>query len=79
MLPYAVALKVEKKWAKQFEGIDTARAVGSWYVGGVYLNSSAFSSDFASSFGGAVSSNFAGASGTGGVGGGGGGGGGGGW
>ncbi len=80
MLPYAVALKVEKQWAKQFEGIDVSPAVGVWYVGGIgNFNSTAFASDLSSSFGGAVSSNFAGAGGAGGAGGGGGGGGGGGW
>jgi len=79
MLPYAVALKVERQWAKQFEGIDTAAAVGAWYIGPAIINSASFTSDFSSSFGSAVSSDFAGSSGAGGAGGGGGGGGGGGW
>ncbi len=80
MLPYAVALKVEKAWAKQFEGIDVSSAVGAWY-GGYYVGSfnSSFASDFSSDFGGAVGSSFAGSSGSGSSGGGGGGGGGGGW
>jgi uncharacterized membrane protein len=81
LLPYAVALKVEKAWARQFAGIDVAPAVAGWYAGAALSNFSAdsFTSDFSSNFGGAVSSNFAGSSGTGGAGGGGGGGGGGGW
>lgn len=32
LLPYAVALGVEKEWAKQFEGIDITGATG-WYHG----------------------------------------------
>jgi uncharacterized protein (TIGR04222 family) len=81
LLPYAVALKVEKQWAKQFAGIDVAKAVGGWYGGYAVGNFTAdsFTSGFSSSFGGAVSSNFSGASGSGSSGGGGGGGGGGGW
>lgn len=31
-LPYAIALGVEKEWAKQFEGIDITRSTG-WYDG----------------------------------------------
>jgi uncharacterized protein (TIGR04222 family) len=80
LLPYAIALGVEKQWAKQFEGIDITHSVGIWYIGYPgQFNSTAFASDFSSSFGGAVSSSFAGSSGGGSAGGGGGGGGGGGW
>lgn len=32
LLPYAIALGVEKQWAKQFEGIDLAPAT-TWYAG----------------------------------------------
>jgi hypothetical protein len=81
LLPYAIALKVEKQWAKQFAGIDVTKAVGGWY-GGYAVGSftaDTFTGSFSSSFGGAVSSNFSGASGSGSSGGGGGGGGGGGW
>ncbi len=80
MLPYAIALKVEKQWAKQFEGIDVGQVVGGWYGGySGALFASSFTNDFSSSFGGAMSSSFAGSSGGGSSGGGGGGGGGGGW
>ena len=59
LLPFAVALGVEKAWAKQFEGIDVAPATG-WYsgydptlFGAAYLASS-LSSDFSKS----VAANF---------------------
>jgi uncharacterized membrane protein YgcG len=81
LLPFATALAVEQAWAKQFAGIDVAKATG-WYGGGV-LNSSAISSDLGSGFAGSVSSSFtspsSGGSGGGFSGGGGGGGGGGSW
>lgn len=81
MLPYAIALKVEKQWARQFAGIDVSAAVGGWYAGYAIGNFSAdnFTSSFSSSFSGAMTSSFAGSSGGGSAGGGGGGGGGGGW
>ncbi|HEY6736643.1 MAG TPA: DUF2207 domain-containing protein [Candidatus Saccharimonadia bacterium] len=81
MLPYAIALKVEKQWAKQFAGIDVSPAVGGWYVGYVAgsFSADAFTGSFSSSFGGAMSSGFSGAAGGGAAGGGVGGGGGGGW
>lgn len=57
LLPYAVALGVEKQWAKQFEGMDVSRGAG-WYSGHhaltPYVLASSLSSDFSSS----VSSNF---------------------
>lgn len=59
LLPFAVALGVEKDWAKQFEGLDVAPATG-WYSGydptafsAVYL-ASMLGSDFAHG----VASNF---------------------
>lgn len=80
-LPYAIALKLEKEWAKRFEGIDVSQAVGVWYVGptGQMFSAAEFSTSIGSSLSSAVSGSFAGASGGGGAGGGGGGGGGGGW
>jgi uncharacterized membrane protein YgcG len=79
LLPYAVALGVEKQWAKQFEGIDLAQSNG-WYAGDPStLGAAVFASSFSSGFSGAMSSGFSGSSGGGSVGGGGGGGGGGGW
>jgi uncharacterized membrane protein YgcG len=79
-LPAAIALGVEKEWAGQFASMDVGQAVSGWYGGysGALLATS-FGSDFSSSFAGAVSSSFSGASGAGVAGGGGGGGGGGGW
>lgn len=58
ILPFAVALGVEKQWSKQFEGIDITRSTG-WYNGN---NMAAFSagtlvSDLNSGFSSAVSSN----------------------
>lgn len=84
-LPYAIALGVEKEWAKQFEGMDISRET-NWYssptgnFAPIYIASS-LSSDFSST----VSSSFTptsssgGFSGGGSSGGGGGGGGGGSW
>lgn len=82
MLPYAVALRVEKEWAKQFEGMDMKNEM-YWYsstdgsftptmfVAGISSMTGQFSSS--------VSSGFSASSGGGGAGGGVGGGGGGGW
>lgn len=33
LLPYAIALGVEKEWAKQFDGIDVSPATEGWYYG----------------------------------------------
>lgn len=79
-LPYAVALKVEEKWAKVFEGITIANP--SWYHDGAggSFTAAALVSDigsFSSSF--SSSSGTSGSSGGGSSGGGGGGGGGGSW
>jgi uncharacterized protein (TIGR04222 family) len=57
MLPYAVALGVEKDWAKQFEGIDLDNSAG-WYSGTYPLTPSYLANDISSSFSGVVSSNF---------------------
>ncbi len=56
-LPYAVALGVEKEWAKQFEGIDIAKAT-NWYAGS-YAGFSAMNlaNDLGNSFAPVVSSN----------------------
>lgn len=40
-LPYAIALGVEKEWAKQFEGIDITKSTG-WYGG----NANAFTAGY---------------------------------
>lgn len=85
LLPYAVALGVEKSWARQFESIY--RDQPSWYAGNystfntVYFASSLASnmSTFNSSFSASTASSSSGSGGGGFSGGGGGGGGGGGW
>lgn len=79
-LPYAIALKVEKEWAKAFEGITMPNP--AWYEGARVsaFSAAAFTNDlsaFSSSF--ASSSGTRGSSGGGSSGGGGGGGGGGSW
>ena len=76
-LPFAVALGVEKQWAKQFEGIDVSQAT-SWYAGNVVAFSAInVASDIGSNFAATVGSNAvvasSGGSSGGGVGGGGGG------
>ncbi len=80
LLPYAMVLGVEKKWAKQFEGIyqENSAWCAGFYVG--TFNANAFSSSL-DSFGSQASSTFSTPSGGGGgfAGGGGGGGGGGSW
>ncbi len=57
-LPYAVALGVEKEWAKQFEGIDVSQTTNNWYVGS-YAGFSAMNlaNDLSNSFAPVVSSN----------------------
>jgi hypothetical protein len=59
LLPYAVALGVEKEWAKQFEGIDVAPENG-WYSSQTLATWTAFSlaDDLSTGFGAAVASNF---------------------
>ncbi len=57
MLPYAIALGVEKEWAKQFEGIDISQNT-NWYVGSYAAFSAAnLTRDLNSSFAPVVSSN----------------------
>lgn len=73
-LPYAIALGVEKKWAKQFDGINLADGT-HWYIGGMYswyafsdiardisvsLPSATSSNSSASSFGGFSGGGFGG-------------------
>lgn len=84
LLPFAIALGVEKQWAAQFADMDISSAT-SWYQGDSRsLNALAFTHVLSSNFSSAVSSNFSppsssGGSGGGFSGGGGGGGGGGSW
>jgi uncharacterized membrane protein len=57
LLPYAIALGVEKQWAKQFEGIDLSQTT-TWYSGNMAAFSAvALTSDLSSSFAATVSSN----------------------
>ncbi|TAL14148.1 DUF2207 domain-containing protein [Patescibacteria group bacterium] len=79
LLPYAIALGVEKQWAKKFDGIDLTQST-NWYTGNlVAFSAISLASDLGSSFASVMSSNSSVSSG-GGVGGGGfGGGGGGSW
>lgn len=57
MLPYAIALGVEKQWAKQFEGIDLTQST-TWYTGNLAAFSAvSLASDLGSSFANTVSSN----------------------
>lgn len=57
LLPYAIALGVEKQWAKQFEGIDLTQTT-TWYNGNLAAFSAvALTSDLSSSFASTVSSN----------------------
>jgi uncharacterized membrane protein YgcG len=92
LLPYAIALDVERNWAKRFEPIlkqasASGQVVTSWYNGGIAeFNAIRFTSDIGSSFNSAISnystppsSSSSGSGGGGFSGGGGGGGGGGGW
>ncbi len=70
LLPYAIALGVEKQWAKQFEGIDITSATENWYVGNNLGNSLLLTSMLSDSFATSVSSNFSPPSSSGGAGGG---------
>jgi uncharacterized membrane protein len=59
LLPYAIALGVEEKWAKQFESLNINEQSTDWYSGnGNNLSTAAFVSSLSSDFGGAVSSGF---------------------
>lgn len=82
MLPYAVALGVEKEWAKQFESIDMSKEMYWYGANNRSFNSALFASsisDMTSNFSSSVSAGFSSSSSGGGAGGGAGGGGGGGW
>lgn len=58
LLPWAVALGVERQWAKQFEGLDIEPATG-WYSGYAGpLNAGLLASTIHSDFAQGVSSNF---------------------
>lgn len=79
LLPYAVALGVEKQWAKQFEGIDVTSSTG-WYGGNVAAFSAvSLTNDISTTFATTMSSNASVSSSGGSAGGGAGGGGGGSW
>lgn len=57
MLPYAIALGVEKQWAKQFEGIDIQKSA-DWYSGSYAgLSAMNLADNLSSSFAPVVSSN----------------------
>ncbi len=58
LLPAAVALGVEKEWAKQFAGLDVSKAINTWYVGQQPLTAPSLAGDLRG-LGGAVSSSFA--------------------
>lgn len=59
LLPYAVALGVEKQWAKQFEGIDVTQSTNNWYRGNnmALFSAASLTSDLNSGFSSAVASN----------------------
>ena len=60
LLPYAIALGVEDKWAKQFKSLNIDEQSTDWYSGtGNRLSTAAFVSGLSSDFGGAVNSGFA--------------------
>lgn len=57
LLPYAIALGVEKQWAKQFEGIEMGSET-NWYVGNMAAFSAvSMTSDISDSFASTMSSN----------------------
>ena len=57
LLPYAIALGVEKQWAKQFEGIEMGSET-NWYVGNMAAFSAvSMTSDISDSFASTVSIN----------------------
>lgn len=59
ILPYAVALGVERQWAEEFKDIDVSPRTSNWYTGHNISTFSAatFVSDISGSFANAVSSN----------------------
>ena len=60
-LPFAVALGVEKEWAKQFKGIDVSQSCG-WYIPGVGFDSLILASFISSSLNSSISTSFLGTS-----------------
>ena len=56
LLPYAIALGVEKQWAKQFEGIDVEPATRNWYHGANGSNPVMFVGLMSNSFASSVAS-----------------------
>lgn len=70
LLPYAIALGVEKQWAKQFEGIDIEPATHNWYHGAHSSSPVLFTNMLTSSFSTNVSSHTSPPSSSGGFGGG---------
>lgn len=56
LLPYAIALGVEKQWAKQFEGINIEPATHNWYHGAHSSSPVLFTNMLTSSFSTSVSS-----------------------
>lgn len=70
LLPYAIALGVEKQWAKQFEGIDIEPATRTWYHGTNGSNPVLFAGLMSNSFATSVASHSTPPSSSGGAGGG---------
>jgi uncharacterized membrane protein len=58
LLPSAVALGVEKQWAKQFKDMDVSKEASGWYNGSNSFNAGVLAGSLSSDFMGAVSSNF---------------------
>jgi uncharacterized membrane protein len=57
LLPYAIALGVEKEWAKQFEGMDINKET-TWYASNQAFTAYVLADSLSSSFSTSVSSNF---------------------
>ncbi len=70
LLPYAIALGVERQWAKQFEGIDIEPATRGWYHGVNGSNPALFVGLMSNSFATSVASHSTPPSSSGGAGGG---------
>lgn len=58
LLPYAIALGVEKQWAKQFEGMDINKET-TWYSSNQAFTAYILADSLSGSFSSSVSSNFA--------------------
>lgn len=70
LLPFAIALGVEKEWAKQFAGIDISSATHDWYSGGDIANATILANTLSGAFSSSVQSAFVPPSSSGGFGGG---------